>query len=49
MTHGAVYKDSSSAYKNEEYNHNDYCTVYSQSMDNRPPYYALAYIQYIGV
>jgi hypothetical protein len=49
MTHGAVYKDSSSAYNNGEYNHNDDCTVNSQSMDNRPPYYALAYIQYIGV
>ena len=49
MTHGAVYKDSSTAYNNNEYNFSDDCTVYSQSMDNRPPYYALAYIQYIGV
>lgn len=48
LTHGAVYKDSPWAYDEGERNYRDSCAVESQVMDNRPPFYALAFIQYIG-
>jgi len=48
LTHGTVFKDSASAYDNHEYNLKDACTVTSQSMDNKPPFYCLAFIMYVG-
>lgn len=49
LSHGTVFKDSDSAYDRNEYNLSDTCVVKSQSMDNRPPFYCLAFIMYVGV
>ena len=49
LSHGTVYKDSNSAYDRNEYNNRDICVVSSQFMDNRPPFYCLAFIMYVGV
>ena len=49
LSHGTVFKDSDLAYDRNEYNLSDTCVVRSQYMDNRPPFYCLAFIMYVGV
>lgn len=48
QTRGSVYEDRNGSFENENCQYSNTCTVSSQNMDNRPPFYALAFIQYIG-